>query len=101
MEQQIGLKQQLLGPLACESKRLFHLSNCYLTIDSFCLRDLSNQQKAAKTEIYRVVHPEMIDTVRTVIPILPKLPSVNAKRISNQKSFETASFAYDTNISIY
>ena len=57
--------------------------------------------KGSKHRIYRVVHPEMIDTVRAVMPILPEPPSMMAKRTSNQKSYETDYFPYDTNISIY
>ena len=57
--------------------------------------------KGSKHRIYRVVHPEMIDTVRAVMPILPEPPSMMAKRTSNQKSYETDYFPYDTNTSIY
>ena len=39
----------------------------------------------SKHRIYLVVHPEMLNTVRAVIPILPFLPSVNAKRLSQNK----------------
>ena len=39
----------------------------------------------SKYRIYRVVHPEMLNTVRAVIPILPFLPSVNAKKLSQNK----------------
>ena len=42
--------------------------------------------KGSKHRIYRVVHPDMIETVRAVMPILPALPSGTAKRLSNDKS---------------
>ena len=42
--------------------------------------------KGSKHRIYRVVHPDMIETVRAVMPILPALPSGTAKRLSNNKS---------------
>ena len=41
--------------------------------------------KGNKHRIYRVVHPDMIETVRAVMPILPALPSKTAKLLSNSK----------------
>ena len=43
--------------------------------------------KGSKHRIYRVVHPDMIATVREVMPILPALPSETAKRLSNSCVF--------------
>ena len=43
--------------------------------------------KGSKHRTYRVVHPLMIDTVRAVIPILPRSPSQTAKLMSNYKSY--------------
>ena len=43
--------------------------------------------KGSKHRTYRVVHPEMIDTVRAVMPILPRPPSETAKLMSNYKSY--------------
>lgn len=37
--------------------------------------------KGSKHRIYRVVHPENIETVRAVMPILPEPPSRSAKRL--------------------
>ena len=42
--------------------------------------------KGSKHRIYRVVHPEMIETIVAVMPILPDLPSETAKHLSNNKS---------------
>ena len=42
--------------------------------------------KGNKHRIYRVVHPDMIETVRAVMPILPALPSETAKRLSKIKN---------------
>ena len=42
--------------------------------------------KGSKHRIYRVVHPENIDTVKAVMAILPELPSVLAERLSGRKS---------------
>ena len=42
--------------------------------------------EGSKHRIYRVVHPDIIETVRAVMPILPALPSGTAKRLSNNKS---------------
>ena len=72
------------------------LDNGFIQVEGF-----KQSTKGSKHRIYRVIHPEMIDTVRAVMPILQELPSVMAKRISNQKSFETASWAHDINTSIY
>ena len=46
---------------------------------------LMNSSKGSKHRIYRVVHPEMINTIRAVLPMLPALPSVMAKRLDNRK----------------
>ena len=74
------------------------LDNGFIQVEGF-----KQSTKGSKHRIYRVILPEMIDTVIAVMPILPELPSVMVKRISNQKSFETASssWAHDTNTSIY
>ena len=74
------------------------LDNGFIEVEGF-----KQSTKGSKHRIYRVIHPEMIDTVRAVMPILRELPSVMVKRISNQKSFQTASssWAHDTNTSIY
>ena len=54
--------------------------------------------KGSKHRIYRVVHPNMIDTVRAVMPFLPSLPSETAKSLSKNNggaytcSSETAEF---------
>ena len=45
-----------------------------------------SSSKGSKHRIYRVVHPEMIETIRAVMPILPDLPSETAKHLSNNKS---------------
>ena len=42
--------------------------------------------KGSKHRIYRVVHPENIDTVKAVMAILPQPPSVLAERLSGRKS---------------
>ena len=42
--------------------------------------------KGSKHRIYRVVHPDMIETVRAVMSILPSLPSETAKRLSKIQS---------------
>ena len=42
--------------------------------------------KGSKHRIYRVVHPEMIDTVKAVMAILPEPPSVLAKRLGSRES---------------
>ena len=41
--------------------------------------------KGSKHKIYRVVHPDMIETVRAVMPILPSLPSETAKNLSKNQ----------------
>ena len=46
---------------------------------------LMNSSKGSKHRIYRVVHPEMINTIRAVLPMLPALPSVMAKHLDNRK----------------
>ena len=46
-----------------------------------------SSSKGSKHRIYRVVYPEMIETVRAVMPILPSLPSETAKRLSKSRSF--------------
>ena len=38
--------------------------------------------KGSRQRLYRVVHPEMLETVRAVIPMLPEPPSETAKRLS-------------------
>ena len=43
--------------------------------------------KGSKHRNYRVIHPDMIDTVRAIIPILPRSPSETAKILSNHKSY--------------
>ena len=45
-----------------------------------------SSSKGSKHRIYRVVDPEMIETVMAVMPILPSLPSESAKLLSNNKS---------------
>ena len=72
------------------------LDNGFIEVEGF-----KQSTKGSKHRIYRVVHPEMVDTVRDVMPILPEPPSMVAKRKTNQKSFETDSFPYDTKTSIY
>ena len=72
------------------------LDNGFIQVEGF-----KQSTKGSKHRIYRVVHPEMIDTVRAVMPILPEQPSMMAKRISSQKSFETDCLPCDTNTSIY
>ena len=42
----------------------------------------TQSQKGSRHRIYRVVHPEMIDTVRAVMPILPNRPSLLAKKLT-------------------
>ena len=42
----------------------------------------TQSHKGSRHRIYRVVHPEMIDTVRAVMPILPDKPSLLAKKLS-------------------
>ena len=42
--------------------------------------------KGSRHRIYRVVHPNMIDTVRAVMPLLPSLPSETAKLLSKCNS---------------
>ena len=42
--------------------------------------------KGSKHRIYRVAHPDMIETARAAMAILPALPSETAKRVSNSKS---------------
>ena len=39
-------------------------------------------QKGSWQRVYRVVHPTMLDTIRTVIQFLPELPPEAAKRLS-------------------
>ena len=43
--------------------------------------------KGSKHRTYRVVYPEMIDTVRAMMPILPRPPSETAKLMSNHESY--------------
>ena len=38
--------------------------------------------RGSKYQLYRVVHPTRIDTIRAVMPLLPELPSKTAKRLS-------------------
>ena len=61
------------------------LDNGFIQLEGFM-----PSSKGSKHRIYRVVHPEMIDTVQAVMPILPDRPSVTAKLLSNHKtrSFE-------------
>ena len=42
--------------------------------------------KGSRQRLYRVVHPEMLETVRAVIPMLPEPPSETAKRLSSPSS---------------
>ena len=42
----------------------------------------TQSQKGSRHRIYRVVYPEMINTVRAVMPILPDRPSLLAKKLS-------------------
>ena len=55
------------------------LDNCFIQHEGFI-----PSSKGSHHRIYRVVHPDMIETVRAVIPMLPELPSQTAK--SNSKS---------------
>ena len=41
--------------------------------------------KGSKHKIYRVVHPDMIETIQAVMPILPSLPSETAKNLSKSQ----------------
>ena len=54
--------------------------------------------KGSKHRIYRVVHPDMIDTVRAVMAILPASPSETAKYLSNSK---TRSFIFSEGDTIW
>ena len=57
------------------------LDNCFIQHEGFM-----PSSKGSKHRIYRVVHPDMIETVRAVMPILPSLPSEAAKHLSNSNS---------------
>ena len=50
----------------------------------------TQSQKDSRHRIYRVVHPEMIDTVRAVMPILPNRPSLLAKNLLELLCIENA-----------
>lgn len=52
------------------------LDNGFIQIEG-----LMQSQKGSRHRIYRVVHPDMIDTVRAVMPILPDRPSRLAKKL--------------------
>ena len=52
--------------------------------------------KGSKHRIYRVIHPDMIETVRAVMPILPSLPSETARRLSKSNSRSLKCSAGDT-----
>ncbi len=67
------------------------LDNGFIQYESFM-----PSSKGSKHRIYRVVHPDMIETVRAVMPILPSLPSETAKRLSNNKSRSFMCSAEDT-----
>ena len=49
------------------------LDNGFLRVAGF-----TKSSKGSKYRIYRVVHPEMINTIRAELPMLPALPSVMA-----------------------
>ena len=57
------------------------LDNGFIQLEGFM-----PSSKGSKHRIHRVVHPEMIDTVQAVMPILPDRPSVTAKLLSNHKT---------------
>ena len=56
------------------------LDNGFIQVEGF-----KHSTKGSKHRIYRVVHPEMIDTVRAVITILPEPPSMIAKNRYSKK----------------
>ena len=53
------------------------LDNGFIQLEGFM-----PSAKGSKHRIYRVVHPTMLAIVKDVMPILPCLPSVNAKKWS-------------------
>ena len=55
------------------------LDNGFIRLEGFM-----PSSKGSKHRKYRVVHPEKIVAVRTVMPMLPERPSVMAKLLSNQ-----------------
>ena len=57
-----------------------------------------SSSNGSKHRIYRVVHPDMIDTVRAVMAILPASPSETAKYLSNSK---TRSFIFSEGDTIW
>lgn len=85
-EQLVGLTKQLLILLGWERKKVI-LSIDLLLDNGFIQHEgFVSSSKGSKHRIYRVVHPEMIETIRAVMPILPDLPSETAKHLSNNKS---------------
>ena len=56
------------------------LDNGFIQLEGFM-----PSTKGSKHRIYRVVHPTMLTIVRDVMPILPCLPSENAKKRSTHQ----------------
>ena len=56
------------------------LDNGFIQLEGFM-----PSTKGSKHRIYRVVHPTMLTVVRDVMPILPCLPSENAKKRSTHQ----------------
>ena len=56
------------------------LDNGFIQLEGFM-----SSTKGSKHRIYRVVHPTMLTVVRDVMPILPCLPSENAKKRSTHQ----------------
>ena len=58
------------------------LDNGFIQYEGF-----EQSTKGSNHRTYRVVYPETIDTVRALMPILPRPPSKTAKILSNHKSY--------------
>ena len=56
------------------------LDNGFLQVAGFMQSSQGSQHR-----IYRVVHPEMIKTIRAVLPMLTAMPSVMARHFDNRK----------------
>ena len=51
--------------------------------------------KGSKHRVYRVVHPTMLETVRTVMPMLPYKPSITAERNTTYAKGSSSHYIHD------
>ena len=58
-----------------------------LLLDNGLIRQdgFMRSSKGSKHRIYLVIHPDMIETVRAVMPILPSFPSEAANRLNKKQ----------------